>query len=82
MQSILDEIPGIGKTRKQKLLVEFGSIEAIAQSDKQELISQAQLPTNVADHIYNFFHSREFYLVRERYGIQSIDREEQCKSGM
>ena len=37
-QSVLDEIPGIGKKKKQELLKKFGSIEGIKKAELRELI--------------------------------------------
>ncbi len=76
LQSVLDEIPGIGHSRKQKLLEVFGSVDMIAQSDRQSLIDQGKLPSTTADYVYNFFHSHEFQLVRERYGVSTFSLED------
>lgn len=49
-ESVLDEIPGIGERRKQKLLKHFGSIEKIKESSMEEL-KRLGIPSNVAQQI-------------------------------
>ncbi len=39
-ESVLDEIPGIGPTRKRQLLTAFGSIRRLAQADEATLAQQ------------------------------------------
>ncbi|MGN1402531.1 MAG: excinuclease ABC subunit UvrC [Bacillus sp. (in: firmicutes)] len=50
-QSLLDEIPGIGTKRRNKLLKHFGSLKAMKQADAEEL-KKAGLPSNVANELY------------------------------
>ncbi len=52
--SELDEIPGIGTTRKQQLLRQFKSIQAIKQASMEELTRI--LPKNAALAVYAHFH--------------------------
>ncbi len=52
--SVLDQIPGVGDARKQKLLRHFKSIKAIAQADLEAL--REVLPKNVAQAVFDFFH--------------------------
>ena len=49
--SVLDEIPNIGPKRKQALLQQFGSIDAIRQASLDELLSVKGIPRNVAENI-------------------------------
>lgn len=55
--SQLDNIPGIGKVRKQELLKQFSSVSAIKAASLQEL--EHFLPKNVALAVYNYFHGEE-----------------------
>ncbi len=49
--SVLDEIPNIGPKRKQALLQQFGSVDAIRQASLDELLSVKGIPRNVAENI-------------------------------
>ncbi len=55
IQSVLDEIEGVGPKRKQQLLKYFGSIKKIKESTVEELLA-AQIPSSTATAIYNYFH--------------------------
>ena len=50
-ESVLDEIPNIGPKRKQALLQQFGSIDAIRNASLDELLSVKGIPRNVAENI-------------------------------
>lgn len=50
-ESVLDEIPNIGPKRKQVLLQQFGSIDAIRQASLDELLSIKGIPRSVAENI-------------------------------
>lgn len=52
--SVLDEIPGIGDTRKQALLRHFKSVKAISQADFDTL--RSVLPQNAAQAVFDYFH--------------------------
>ncbi len=52
--SELDQIPGIGKVRKQELLKHFSSISAIKMASLNEL--EHYLPKNAAMAVYSYFH--------------------------
>lgn len=56
-KSILDEIEGIGPTRKKELMKHFKTFKAIKEADVQQL--QEVLPTEVALRVYEHFHSAE-----------------------
>jgi len=53
--SILDEIPGVGKKRKNELLKHFGSISKIANASIDDLLKVNNLPRNVAENIHEYF---------------------------
>ena len=56
VQSILDEIPGIGESRKEKLLQVFGNMEAIRQARPYELAAVPGMNQKVAQTVYQYFH--------------------------
>lgn len=51
-QSLLDEVPGIGKTRKKQLLQHFDSIEAIRQASIQAIAAATQTRGKTAEALY------------------------------
>ena len=51
--STLEKIPGIGESRRKKLLKSFGSVKAIKAADLQEL--EAVLPKQAAQAVYHYF---------------------------
>lgn len=55
--SVLDEIDGIGPTRKKALLLHFGSVRAIIDADLAALVRVPGLGKNAAEKIYAYFHS-------------------------
>ena len=55
--SILDQIPGVGKERKQTLLNHFGSISAIKAASEKQL--SALVPKSVAKKITEYFERQE-----------------------
>lgn len=54
--SCLDEIEGIGPTRKKLLLNHFGSVRAIMDADMASLVRIPGLGKSAAQKIYNHFH--------------------------
>lgn len=54
VKSILDDIPGIGKTRKKELLRYFGSVEAIGRADIEELKKVPSMNAKAAEQVYNY----------------------------
>lgn len=54
--SELDEIEGIGRDRKKKLLNLFGSVEAVRQASLPELQKTAGISKKTAEKIFNYFH--------------------------
>jgi excinuclease ABC subunit C len=53
IHSLLDDVPGIGKQRKQKLLQSFGSIKKIREASSAEL-QEAGLPEKVAESVRKY----------------------------
>jgi len=58
VQSILDEIPGIGKERKKHLLTHFKSVENLKNASLEEIEACEGIPQNVASNIYEYFHGK------------------------
>lgn len=57
LKSQLDEIHGVGRLRRRKLLLHFGSMEAVASAGIEDLSKVNGLSKNIAEKIYNFFHA-------------------------
>ncbi|MCL2372052.1 MAG: excinuclease ABC subunit UvrC [Defluviitaleaceae bacterium] len=55
VRSILDDIPGIGKTRRRELLKHFKNMEAIAGATIDELESAPSMNKKTAKTVYDFF---------------------------
>lgn len=55
-KSRLDEIEGIGASRKRDLLNYFGSVEEISQTSMKDLQKVAGISKKTAEKIYNYFH--------------------------
>ena len=51
-ESIMDELPGIGPTRKRLLLQHFGSPENVLAATREELEAVPGLPQKVARDLY------------------------------
>ena len=56
VQSVLDDIPGIGKERKKRLIMHFKSVENLRNASLEEIKACEGIPQNVADNIYQCFH--------------------------
>jgi excinuclease ABC subunit C len=54
--SLLDELPGIGPTRKRALLAHFGSPDAIVAASREELQTVPGLPAKVARDLHAHLH--------------------------
>jgi excinuclease ABC subunit C len=54
----LQEIPGIGPTRKRALLQHFGTLKAIERAALGELAQVAGISAEIARKIYDYFHER------------------------
>jgi excinuclease ABC subunit C len=54
----LDDIPGVGATRKRALLAHFGSAKAVARAGLSDLTAVAGISEAMAKTIHDFFHDR------------------------
>ena len=53
----LDEIPGVGATRKRALLAHFGSAKAVSRAGLADLKAVEGISDAMAETIYGFFHA-------------------------
>ena len=54
--SPLDEVPGIGPTRKKALLMHFGTARAVRNASRDDLLRAPGISVAMADSVYDFFH--------------------------
>jgi excinuclease ABC subunit C len=57
-ESGLQEIPGVGPTRKRALLHHFGTLKAIERASPADLAQVPGISSDTARKIYDFFHER------------------------
>ncbi len=55
-QSVLDDVPGLGKTRRARLLKEFGSLKKVRELEETDLLALSWLPDTVARATYAHLH--------------------------
>ncbi|MCK9267526.1 MAG: excinuclease ABC subunit UvrC [Alkaliphilus sp.] len=55
LQSILEEIPGIGEVRKRALMVHFKTIDRIKNATTEELLEVKEINEKVAKNVVQFF---------------------------
>jgi excinuclease ABC subunit C len=54
----LDEVPGVGASRKRALLAHFGSAKAVSRADLADLRAVDGISAALAEKIYDFFHDK------------------------
>ena len=54
----LDDIPGVGATRKRALLAHFGSAKAVSRAGLSDLMAVAGISEAMAQAIHDYFHDR------------------------
>ena len=54
----LDDVPGVGATRKRALLAHFGSAKAVSRANLADLRAVDGISDALAETIYDFFHER------------------------
>lgn len=59
VRSILDEIPGIGDTRRKSLMRSFQSLEAVREASVEELYQVPGMNRAAAESVYQFFRRKE-----------------------
>ncbi len=55
IKSVLDDIPGIGNTRRKALLRHFGDVNKIRDASIEELAAIDSMNTKAAEEVYKFF---------------------------
>ena len=55
-ESVLDEVPGLGPTRKRRLILEAGGIAKLKKATAEELRAFSWLPDSVADGVWTAIH--------------------------
>src|SRR5581483_9808858 len=55
-KSVLDDVPGLGPTRRKRLVKELGSVKAVKEASVDELRALSWLPDAVADAVYEKIH--------------------------
>lgn len=55
----LDDIPGVGATRKRALLAHFGSAKAVSRAALPDLMAVPGISAAMAETVYNFFNARD-----------------------
>jgi excinuclease ABC subunit C len=54
----LDDVPGVGATRKRALLAHFGSAKAVGRADLADLKAVDGISAKIAETIYDYFHEK------------------------
>jgi len=54
----LDDVPGVGATRKRALLTHFGSAKAVSRADLADLKAVDGISNTLAEMIYDYFHEK------------------------
>jgi len=55
LSSVLEEIPGIGATRRQSLLHHFGGLQQVQRAPVEDLSKTPGISVNLAERIYHYF---------------------------
>jgi excinuclease ABC subunit C len=58
VRSLLDDVPGIGETRKRNLLKQFGSIKRMKSASVEELAAVPEMTRAVAERLQEFLRKR------------------------
>lgn len=59
VKSVLDDIPGIGPTRRKALMKKFQSLENIRNASVEELLEAERMNMRSAEAVYTFFRQKE-----------------------
>jgi len=54
----LDDVPGVGATRKRALLAHFGSAKAVSRAGLSDLMAVDGISATMAQAIYDYFNER------------------------
>jgi excinuclease ABC subunit C len=56
VKSVLDDIPGVGPTRRKALMRHFKSLEELKEASVEEIGQIPEINERTAEEIYRFFH--------------------------
>lgn len=59
IQSVLEQIPGIGPARRKALIAAFGSVEALRGKEEAEIAAVVGMTASSARSVYEFFHQNQ-----------------------
>lgn len=59
VHSVLDDIPGIGPSRRKALMIRYASLDAIREATVEELAETPSMNQQAAEAVYQYFHSGE-----------------------
>ncbi|MBA3819538.1 MAG: excinuclease ABC subunit UvrC [Deltaproteobacteria bacterium] len=76
LRSELDVIPGIGTTRRQRLLKHFGSVRAVRQATLEDLAKAPGMNKQAAEQVVQYFTEREQAEARIEQEYQAVPTEE------
>jgi excinuclease ABC subunit C len=57
-RSILEQIPGIGPKRRQRLMKQFGGLQELSRAGTEDIASVEGISTALAEQIYHAFHDK------------------------
>ncbi len=66
LHSILEDIPGVGATRRKNLMMKFGSIEAIREASVEQLLETPSIDRLTAQSIHGYFHGKAEEIVKTK----------------
>ncbi len=55
-RSVLDDVPGLGPTRRARLLRTFGSVKRVREASEDDLVALSWLPDRVARAVHGRLH--------------------------
>ena len=58
-RSVLEEIPGIGAKRRQRLLKQFGGLQGLSRAGVEDIATVNGISTKLAEKIYQAFHGND-----------------------
>ena len=59
VHSVLDDIQGIGPSRRKALMKKYQSLDAIRQADERDLADTESMNEKAAAAVYGFFHTKD-----------------------
>ncbi len=73
-RSVLDDVPGLGPTRRKRLLKEFGSVKKMREQELETFTALSWLPDAVARDLYDHLHGGPASLApRHTGGLPSLE---------